>query len=41
MDMLYVNYGVISWRNSKCGWGRVCKDIKTQFWLVSWRSNNH
>ena len=41
MDMLYVNYGGISWRNSKYGWGRVCKDIRTQFWLVSWRSNNH
>jgi len=32
MDLLYMNYGGISWRNSKYGWGRVCKDIKTQFW---------
>jgi len=41
MDLLYVNYGGISWKNSKYGWGRVCKDIRTHFWLVSWRSNNH
>jgi len=39
--LFYVNYGRVSWRNSKCRWGSVCKDIMTQFWLVSWRSNNH
>jgi len=41
-----------NWIMRRCGWTRisreilrevfsVCKDIKTQFWLVSWRSNSH
>jgi len=29
MDLLYVIYVGISWINSKCGWSRVCKDIRT------------